>query len=45
MSVLILCDHDNGQLSNQTLNTVTAARQIGEDIDLLVAGDVSGEVV
>jgi electron transfer flavoprotein alpha subunit len=44
MSVLILCDHENGQLSPITLNTVTAATQIGGNIDLLVAGDASGNV-
>jgi electron transfer flavoprotein alpha subunit len=44
MSVLILCDHDNGQLSPGTLSTVTAATQIGGNIDLLVAGDASGNV-
>ena len=44
MSILILCDHDNGQLSPVTLNTVTAAAQIGGEIDLLVAGDNSGKV-
>ena len=45
MNILILCDHENGQLSPVTLNTMTAAKQIGGDIDLLVAGDVSGNVV
>ena len=45
MSILILCDHENGQLSPVTLNTITAATQIGGDIDLLVAGDSSGNVV
>ena len=45
MSILILCDHENGQLSPVTLNTITAATQIGGDIDLLVAGDASGNVV
>ena len=44
MSILILCDHENGQLSPVTLNTITAAIQIGGDIDLLVAGDASGNV-
>ena len=44
MSVLILCDHDNGQLNPLTLNTVTAATQIGGNIDLLVSGDASGNV-
>ena len=45
MSILILCDHENGQLSPVILNTITAATQIGGDIDILVAGDASGNVV
>ena len=44
MSILILADHDDGQLAPATLNTVTAATQIGGDIHILVAGDASGEV-
>ena len=44
MSILILADHDNGQLAAATLNTVTAATEIGGDIHILVAGDSSGEV-
>ena len=44
MSILILADHDNGQLAAATLNTVTAATQIGGDIHVLVAGDASGDV-
>lgn len=44
MSILILADHDDGQLAGATLNTVTAASQIGGDIDILVAGDASGDV-
>ena len=44
MKVLVLADHDNGQLASATLNTVTAASQIGGDIHVLVAGDASGDV-
>ena len=44
MKVLVLADHDNGQLAGATLNTVTAASQIGGDIHVLVAGDASGNV-
>ena len=44
MSVLVLADHDNGQLAGATLNTVTAASQIGGDIHILVAGDSSGDI-
>jgi electron transfer flavoprotein alpha subunit len=44
MSILILADHDDGQLAPATLNTVTAATQIGDDIHILIAGDASGEV-
>ena len=44
MSILILADHDNGQLAAATLNTVTAAKEIGGEIHMLVAGDASGDV-
>ena len=44
MGILILADHDNSQLAGATLNTVTAASEIGGDIDLLVAGDAGGDV-
>ena len=44
MGILILADHDNGQLAGASLNTVIAASEIGGDIDLLVAGDASGDV-
>ncbi len=38
MSVLILAEHDNSELTPATLHAVTAAAAFGEDIDLLVAG-------
>ena len=44
MSILILCDHENGQLSPVTLNAVSAASQIGGEMHLLVAGDQIGNV-
>ena len=44
MSILILTEHDNGQLNPATLNSVTAAGEIGGDVHLLVAGDPSGAV-
>ena len=44
MSILILCDHENGQLSPLTLNAVSAASQIGGEMHLLVAGDQTGNV-
>ena len=44
MSILILCDHENGQLSQVTLNAVSAASQIGGEMHLLVAGDQTGNV-
>lgn len=44
MSILVFCDHDNGQFSAATLNAVSAAQQIGGDIHLLVAGDTSGTI-
>lgn len=44
MSILVFCDHDNGQLGAATLNAVSAAKQIGDDIHLLVAGDTTGTI-
>ena len=44
MSILILCDHENGQLSPVTLNAISAASQIGGEMHLLVAGDQTGNV-
>ena len=44
MSILVFCDHDNGQFGAATLNAVSAAQQIGDDIHLLVAGDTSGTI-
>ena len=44
MSILVFCDHDNGQFGAATLNAVSAAQQIGGDIHLLVAGDASGKI-
>jgi electron transfer flavoprotein alpha subunit len=37
MSVLVVCEHDNAALKPATLNTVTAARKLG-DVVVLVAG-------
>jgi electron transfer flavoprotein alpha subunit len=39
MSILVIAEHDNASLVGATLNTVTAAQQIGDDIDLLIAGN------
>jgi len=38
MSILVIAEHDNSELKSATLNTVTAATEIGGDIHLLVAG-------
>ncbi|MEM8586506.1 MAG: FAD-binding protein [Pseudomonadota bacterium] len=38
MSILVIAEHDNAALSPSTLNTVTAARAIGGDVHILVAG-------
>ena len=38
MSILIVAEHDNASLKPATLNTVTAAGQLGGDIAVLVAG-------
>ncbi len=37
MTILLLADHDNQSLSDQTAKTLTAATKIGGDIHILVA--------
>ncbi len=38
MTILVIAEHDNAEIKPATLNTVTAAGQIGGDVDVLVAG-------
>ena len=38
MSVLVLAEHDNESLKGATLHAITAAMNIGGDVDVLVAG-------
>ncbi|WP_221798645.1 electron transfer flavoprotein subunit alpha/FixB family protein [Oceanobacter mangrovi] len=38
MSILVIAEHDNASLKGATLNTIAAAKAIGGDIDVLVAG-------
>ncbi len=38
MAILLIAEHDNQSLSDQTARTLSAAANIGGDIDLLVAG-------
>ena len=44
MSSLVIAEHDNVELKPSTLNTVTAAATLGNDIDLLVAGKDCGPI-
>jgi electron transfer flavoprotein alpha subunit len=38
MAILVYAEHDNASLKKATLNTITAAKQMGDDIHVLVAG-------
>ncbi|MGX9988486.1 electron transfer flavoprotein subunit alpha/FixB family protein [Rhizobium sp. Z1P35] len=38
MTILLLADHDNASLSDQTAKALTAATKIGGDVHILVAG-------
>jgi electron transfer flavoprotein alpha subunit len=38
MAILVLAEHDNAALRSSTLHTITAARKLGEDVHVLVAG-------
>jgi electron transfer flavoprotein alpha subunit len=44
MSILVIAEHDNSELFPGTLNTVTAAGQIGGDVHVLVAGRGAADV-
>ncbi|MGL4766831.1 MAG: electron transfer flavoprotein subunit alpha/FixB family protein [Formosimonas sp.] len=44
MSILILAEHDNSSILKSTLNTVTAAAQLGGDIHVAVVGHNVGAV-
>jgi electron transfer flavoprotein alpha subunit len=43
-STLIIAEHNNEKLTPITLNALTAAKQIGGDISVLVAGTKCGAV-
>ena len=45
MSILVIAEHDNANLKGATLNTVAAAKEIGSDITLLVAGSDTASVI
>ena len=38
MSVLVIAEHDNKNLKSSTLNTISAAEKLSEDIHLLILG-------
>lgn len=38
MAILVYAEHDNASLKKATLNTIAAAKQMGDDIHVLVAG-------
>jgi electron transfer flavoprotein alpha subunit len=39
MKILVLAEHDQSQLKPATLHTLSAARQLGDDISVLVCGE------
>ena len=42
MGILVIADHDNASIKPVTLNVLAAAKAIGGDIDVLVAGEGCG---
>lgn len=44
MSILVFAEHDNSSLKQATLSVLAAAKEIGGDIDVLVAGENCGAV-
>jgi electron transfer flavoprotein alpha subunit len=45
MSILVIAEHDNTNLKGATLNTIAAAKEIGSDITLMVAGSNIDSVI
>lgn len=45
MTILVIAEHDNTHLNPNTFNTLSAAKKIGSDITLLVAGNNADSVV
>ena len=45
MNILVIAEHDNANLKGATLNTIAAAKDIGSDITLLVAGSDTASVI
>lgn len=43
MAILLFADHDNASLSDQTAKALTAAKEIGGEIDILIAGQGAGD--
>ncbi|OUS41408.1 electron transfer flavoprotein subunit alpha [Oleispira antarctica] len=44
MTILVIAEHDNTALNAATLNVVAAAKEIGGDIEILVAGEACAAV-
>ena len=44
MSVLVLAEHHDGKLAEATLHAITAAKALGDAVDVLVAGQDCGAV-
>lgn len=44
MAILLIADHDNAALSEHSARALTAARLIGTDVDILIAGQGAGAV-
>ncbi len=45
MKTLVIAEHNNTELSAATLSVVEAAKKLGKDIDILVAGDSASTVL
>ena len=43
MAILLVAEHDNSTLSDQTAKALTAASQVGGDIDILIAGKAAAD--
>src|SRR3990167_1835247 len=45
MKILVIAEHDSEKLKSATLHTLTAAKELGDEIDLLIMGYQCQKVV
>ena len=45
MKILVIAEHDNSEIKSSTLSSITAAKKIGDDIEILILGSNCTSVI